>query len=307
MKNRVLALMGPTAVGKTEYTVRLAQQMKGEIISADSVQIYEHMIIGSARPSPEELALIPHHMIGNISPFSDFTVADYKNYAEKAVGEVIARGGLPIVSGGTGLYLNALLYEMDFNQAPAQPELRKELEEYYRTRGRIDLHERLAKSDPDAAFKIHPNNVKRVMRAIEIVESTGKPMAYFENIKVKNKKFDFVLVCLNRNRENLYSRIDQRVDIMMEKGLLDEVKALAEMGLSLKNTSMQAIGYKELFFHLEGKISLDEAVEKIKQNSRNYAKRQLTWFRRYNDTHWFELSENGIEDRVLLAIKELVV
>lgn len=306
MKKKVLALVGPTAVGKTEYALELAKRLSGEIISADSVQIYEGMIIGSARPSQEELAAVAHYMIGNVSPFTDFTVANYRDLAQKAIEEVIANGNLPIVSGGTGLYLNSLIYEMDFNQAPVNPKRRQELTEIYQDAGQEALHAKLMELDSEAGEKIHPNNVKRVIRAIEILEATGKPMAYFENIRKKNEKYDFVLLALNRDRQELYNRIDQRVDIMMDKGLLDEVKALKDRGLSRDNTSMLAIGYKEIMAYFQGKMTLDEAVDKIKQNSRNYAKRQITWFKRYDDLHWFDLKEDKLEEKVVDAIVDLV-
>ncbi|GAB1475348.1 tRNA (adenosine(37)-N6)-dimethylallyltransferase MiaA [Bacillota bacterium] len=292
MSGKIVIIVGPTAVGKTKYALNIAASLNGEIISADSMQIYKDMTIGNAKPSQEELAEVPHHLIGEIDPFQSWSVADYQREAKKRIAGIFSRGRLPIVSGGTGLYVNSLIYEMNFADIKEDTNLRKELQDIAGTHGGGYLHARLKKSDPLGAERIHPNNIKKLIRAIEVAESTGQSVGPFERAFVRSRDYDCIIVGLNRSRELLYNRIDERVDAMMAGGLLEEVRGLVARGLTQEYNSMKGIGYKELINHILGKCSLNEAVMQIKQNSRNYAKRQLTWFRRYDDIRWFDLGEN---------------
>lgn len=286
----VIIIAGPTAVGKTEITLELTKQLGGEIISADSMQIYRRMDIGSAKPSAAELAAVPHHLIDVVDPDQAFSVADFQALATAALRDILARDRVPVVSGGTGLYINSLLYQMDFSGTASDDTYRKTLEEYARTEGAEALYQRLVKLDPEGAAAIHPNNIKRVIRALEINEVGGVNKGDFARKPEPNREFSFIFVCLTRSRSELYDRINQRVDLMLSAGLVDEVRALGESGFHRGLQSMQGIGYKELLEWLEGQQTYDEAVNSIKQNSRNYAKRQITWFKRYNEAHWLDLS-----------------
>lgn len=286
----VVIIAGPTAVGKTELTLQLAQKLGGEIVSSDSMQIYRRMDIGSAKPGAGELASVPHHLIDVAEPEAPFTVSDYRQLALAALRDIGDRGRVPIVSGGTGLYVNALLYEMDFSDTGSDPAYRKALEEEAARNGPETLHSRLTLLDPEAAAAIHPNNVKRVIRALEINEVGGGKKGDFTKNQRRNLEFSFLFVCLTRPRQELYDRINTRVDLMLAAGLLHEVETLRASGLTRGHQSMQGIGYKELLAHLEGECSLEAAVASIKQNTRHYAKRQLTWFKRYPEAHWLDLS-----------------
>lgn len=288
----VIIIVGPTGVGKTEYALSLARTMNGAIISADSMQVYTYMDIGSAKPSKAELAEVPHYLIDEIDPREKFSVFEYKVLAEKYIKEVIDAGKQPIVCGGTGLYVNALLYQMDFEVHPENQALRKQLYEEAERYGNDYLHKKVAEIDEELANRLHPNNVKRVVRAIELYETQGVIMKEFKESKVPNPNFDFSITCLTRPREELYERINQRVDMMMEMGLIEEVKGLMSMGLTESHMSMKGIGYKEIIQYLKGQITLEEAVNQIKQGSRRYAKRQLTWFKSYEEAKWINLSEN---------------
>lgn len=281
MKEKVIVLAGPTAVGKTDLSIRLAQKLHGEIISTDSMQIYQYMDIGSAKVSNEEMKGIPHHMIDVITPNLKFSVVDFKNMAEKSINEVLSRGNIPILTGGTGLYINALTCNMTFTEADKDDEYRKQLEDLALLKGDVYIHSLLKDIDHISYGSIHPNNRKRVIRALEVYKVSGKPFSSY-NIgnDIYNCKYDLYYYVLNMDREKLYERINKRVDIMMEKGLLEECIKLKEMGYNSSMQSMQGIGYKELLLYLEGVISLDVAIDMIKQGSRNYAKRQLTWFRK---------------------------
>lgn len=290
----VIIIVGPTGVGKTEYALNLARTMNGAIISADSMQLYKYMDIGSAKPSKAELGEVPHYLIDEIDPREKFSVFEYKVLAEKYIKEVIAAGKQPIVCGGTGLYVNALLYQMDFEVHPENEALRKKLYEEAAIYGNDYIHKRVEKIDTALADRLHPNNLKRMVRAIELYETQGVIMKEFKESKVPNPNFDFSITCLTRPREELYERINQRVDQMMELGLVEEVKNLMDMGLTENHMSMKGIGYKELIAHLNGEISLEEAVNQIKQGSRRYAKRQLTWFKSYEQAQWINLLENQI-------------
>ena len=281
MKDKVLVLAGPTAVGKTDLSIKLAKALNGEIVSTDSMQIYKYMDIGSAKITEEEMDGIKHHMIDIILPDVPFTVADYKEKAEGIISDILRRGKLPILTGGTGLYINALTCNMNFTDADKDEEYRAELKELAETKGKIYVHNMLREIDPKSAEDIHYNNLKRVIRALEVYKTSGKTFSSYNlGEDMYESKYDVRYFVLTRDREELYSRINNRVEIMIEKGLIDECKKLKALGYTPNMQSMQGIGYKEILYYLNGDITLDKAIDMIKQGSRNYAKRQLTWFRR---------------------------
>ncbi|MBU5426609.1 tRNA (adenosine(37)-N6)-dimethylallyltransferase MiaA [Tissierella pigra] len=298
MKDNLFILIGPTAIGKTSISIELAKKMNGEIISADSMQIYKYMNIGSAKVSKEEMQGIQHHLIDVIYPDQEFTVSDYKKNAEVLIKDINKNHKLPMIVGGTGLYINSLVYKLNFAEVPPNNETRTKLELLGERYGNKYLHEMLKNIDIESAERISINDRKRIIRAIEIFEITGKTMTEFnKNFREPIEEYNLVMIGLNMNREKLYNRINRRVDIMVEEGLIEEVKKLLEMGYKKELVSMQGIGYKEIVMYLEGEISLDESMEKIKQGSRNYAKRQLTWFRRDNRIKWIDIDEfNNLED-----------
>lgn len=281
MKKKLLVLAGPTGVGKTELSINLAKKLNGEIISADSMQIYKYMDIGSAKVTKEEMDGIPHHLIDVVEPDREFSVSEYKDLGTEALNEIIKKGKLPMIVGGTGLYINSLTCNMNFSETEKDEEYRKELEELAKEKGNDYVHEMLKDIDPESYKNIHANNLKRVIRALEVYKLTGEPFSsYNAGDSFYESDYDIHFYVLTMDREKLYERINKRVDIMMERGLLEECIKLKEMGYTSSMQSMQGIGYKEILYYLEGKISLEEAIEKVKQGSRNYAKRQLTWFRR---------------------------
>ncbi|EHJ00008.1 tRNA dimethylallyltransferase [Clostridium sp. DL-VIII] len=281
MKQKLLIIGGPTAVGKTDLSIKLAKKLNGEILSADSMQIYKHMDIGSAKVTKEEMDGIKHYLIDIVEPDTEFSVADFKEYGEKALKSIIEKGKFPIISGGTGLYINSLTCNMNFTESEKDEDYRMYLEGLATEKGNEYIHNMLKDIDPISYAEIHPNNRKRVIRALEVFKLTNKPFSsYNAGEDFYNSNYDIFYYVLTMDRQKLYERINKRVDIMMEKGLLDECIRLKEMGYTSNVQSMQGIGYKEILYYLEGKISLDEAIDMIKQGSRNYAKRQLTWFRR---------------------------
>lgn len=281
MKKKILVIGGPTAVGKTELSIDLAKRLNGEIISADSMQIYKYMDIGSAKVSKGEMNGVVHHLIDVVDPSINFSVVDYKEQGEKAIKEIISRGKLPIIVGGTGLYINSLTCNMNFTEAEKDEEYRKELDKLANENGNNYIHEMLKEIDPISYNEIHANNRKRVIRALEVYKLTGNPFSsYNAGEDFYKSEYDVHYYVLTMDREKLYERINLRVDIMMEKGLLEECIKLKEMGYTSSMQSMQGIGYKEILYYLEGNVKLQEAINMIKQGSRNYAKRQLTWFRR---------------------------
>ena len=286
----LIILTGPTAVGKTDLSIKLSKSLNAEIISADSMQIYKYMDIGSAKISQEEMKEINHHLIDVVDPNVEFSVVDFKNKAQKVMDELIEHNKLPILTGGTGLYLNSLIYNMDFAKSNANNEIREKLEQELAENGIDYMHEKLRGLDEEAANRIHKNNTKRVIRAIEVCMS-GQKMNDFSKDLRYNEKYKPIIIVLNRDREVLYQRINKRVDIMLENGLLDEVKELLKMGYTKDMISMQGIGYKEMIKYLDGEYTYDEAIEIIKRDSRRYAKRQLTWFKRYQDAKWFDLDK----------------
>ena len=296
MKKQIIIIAGPTAVGKTEYAIETAKAINGEIVSADSMQLYKYMDIGSAKPTAEELSQVKHYLVDEIDPREKFSVAQYQKLAKAAIREIFDKGRVPVISGGTGLYINSLMYEMDFAAPPSDEAFRKELEDTALKKGRDYLHSKLAELDPDAAARIHPNNVKKVIRAIEAAQN-GNKIKDFNNAQIPAADYDVLLAGLTRDRAELYERINRRVDILIERGLADEVSSLMQMGLGYDDISMKGIGYKEIIGSLEGKYTIEEAIELIKKNTRHYAKRQLTWLRRYDNIKWFNLS--SYEDKTM--------
>ena len=302
-KNRsIIIIAGPTAVGKTRYAIETARAFQGEIISADSMQIYKYMDIGSAKPTQEEMAQAAHHLVDRIDPEEKFSVAEYQTLAKNCIEKIFEAGKTPIVSGGTGLYLNSLIYDMDFSVMPRQVGFREELEKEAELYGVEHVHNRLRSLDREAAERIHPNNLKKVIRAIEVLESTGESIRKFEESFIPTKDYTCILIGLTRDREELYQRIDRRVEQIIQAGLVKEVASLRAKGLSEKNMSMKGIGYKEILSYLRGEYDLDEAVRLVKRNTRHYAKRQLTWLRRYPDMIWFNISEFKTEEDALSAV-----
>ncbi len=294
---RALFVCGPTAVGKTEYSIRLAEELGGEIISADSMQIYKYMDIGSAKPTPGELSRVPHHLVGFLDPREPFSAAMYQRLAQEAVREVASRGKLPVISGGTGLYINSLVYDMDFSAPAGDPLAREKI--LAETGGDPQrLWERLRSHDPAAAGRIHANNVKRVLRAVERLESGEDSLADFSSLKAPSKLIEPVMIGLDRDRDELYRRIDTRVDKIFAAGLPAEIERLMEMGLDSSDISMKGIGYKEVIEAVkEGRDPLS-AAPLVKLNTRHYAKRQLTWLRRYEDMRWFTLKGEAFNEDV---------
>ena len=293
MKNRIIpVIVGPTAVGKTKYAVQIARKLNGEIVSADSMQIYRFMDIGSAKPTEEEQAAARHHLVDAVDPREPFSVAQYRHMAKECIEDIFQRDKLPVISGGTGLYVNALIYDMDFSAPPADLEQREKYRKTAEEKGPQYLHDILNDIDPDAAARIHPNNVRKVIRAIEAAKS-GEKIPSFETSFRSTSDYRCILIGLHRDRAELYDRINRRVDQMISDGLEDEIRSLMSMGLSSSDISMKGIGYKEMIDAMNGRITMEEATELIKRNSRRYAKRQMTWFRRYPDIRWFDLSENS--------------
>lgn len=308
MKNLVI-LTGPTAVGKTSLSINLAKAINGEIISADSMQIYKKMDIGTAKVMPEEMDGIKHYLIDVIEPTEDFHVVKFKQMVEAAIDEIYEKGKIPIICGGTGFYIQAILYDIDFTENEIDKNYRKSLEAFAKEKGNEALHEKLNAIDPESAKAIPAANVKRVIRAIEYFEQTGEKFSVHNATqKEKNSPYNFAYFVLNDDRQLLYNRIDARVDKMIADGLVSEVKSLLASGVRKGMTAMDGIGYKELLDYLEGDGSLDDAISLIKQKSRNYAKRQLTWFRREKEVIWLDKtvlnSDDLLLDTILSNLKE---
>lgn len=305
MKRSLIILAGPTAVGKTSLSIRLAKTIDAEIISADCMQVYRHMDIGSAKIRPEEMAGIPHHLIDALEPEEDFNVVRFQQMAKSAAEEIWERGKIPLVVGGTGFYIQALLYDIDFTENEGDTAYREELEETARKKGGEYLHQLLKDADPKAALDIHPNNIKRIIRALEFHHQTGgKISEHNERERAKKSPYNYAYFVLTDERSRLYERIDRRVDQMMEEGLTGEVRFLKDRGVRRDSTAMQGLGYKELFAYLEGEYSFDEAVRIIKRDTRHFAKRQLTWFKREKDVIWADKSVLGSEDAVMEFMME---
>ncbi len=289
-KKPLVILTGPTAVGKTALSIGLARAIGGEIISADSMQVYRYMDIGSAKITPEEMQGVPHHLVDVLEPWEEFNVVRFQQMAKAACEEIWERGRIPIVTGGTGFYIQALLYDIDFTENDEDTAFRTEMEQLAAREGGQVLYERLKQVDPASAEAIHANNTKRVIRALEFYEKTGTPIsAHNEEQKQKESPYAFLYAVLTRDRAILYDRIDRRVDLMMEQGLVEEVRGLQAQGCTRQMVAMQGLGYKEIIDYLDGKLSLEEAVYIIKRDTRHFAKRQMTWFRREKDVTFFEM------------------
>ncbi len=308
-KNMVI-LTGPTAVGKSALSIALAKALDTGIISADSMQVYKHMDIGSAKITPEEMQGVPHALIDVYEPNEPFHVVQFQHDAKAAMEQLWDKGQLPLIVGGTGFYIQALLYDVDFSEEDADLKLRQKYAQLAQSEGAEALHAQLAQVDPQAAGQIHANNIKRVIRALEFYEKTGTPIsAHNAAERTKQSPYGFAYFVLTDRREHLYERIDARVDAMMEQGLLGEVKKLRDMGYTRDLVSMQGLGYKELLAYLDGECSLDEAVYMIKRDTRHFAKRQLTWFRRERDVIWvdkpaFDYNEDKILSYMLQEIEK---
>lgn len=307
-KKPLIILTGPTAVGKTSLSVCLAQAVGGEIISADSMQVYRYMDIGSAKITNEEMQGVPHHLIDILEPCEEFNVVVFQKLAKECMEDIYQRGRIPILVGGTGFYIQAVLYDIDFTENDENTGYRMELEKIAAKKGRSYLHSMLEAVDKESADAIHENNVKRVIRALEYHMLTGEKIsAHNETEREKEAAYNFCYFVLNDSREILYKGIDKRVDDMVERGLVDEVKRLKSMGCTKNMVSMQGLGYKEVLSCLSGDISLERAVYLIKRDTRHFAKRQLTWFRREKEVTWISKNEFVYDSRAILAfmLKEL--
>lgn len=299
-----MVLIGPTAVGKTKMSIELAKAFNGEIISGDSMQIYRKMDIGTAKISSSEMEGIPHHLIDIKDPHESFSVAEFQELVRKKIIEISSRGKLPMIVGGTGLYIQSVLYDYHFSEAPSDEEFRINLEKLVEKEGSQYLHNQLVNIDPESAKKIHPHNVRRVIRALEVYHCTGKTMTDIQKMQQPELLYDAAMIGLTMDRERLYGRINKRVDLMLQEGLMNEVESFYEQGLR-DCQSIQAIGYKELYEFFDGSISFENAVENLKQNSRRYAKRQLTWFHNKMDVKWFDMTDVEIPNTLSKKIDEI--
>ncbi|MCR3761271.1 tRNA (adenosine(37)-N6)-dimethylallyltransferase MiaA [Clostridium felsineum] len=299
----ILIIAGPTAVGKTDISIKLAKKINGEIISADSMQIYKHMDIGSAKVSKEEMKGVKHHLIDIVEPSEDFSVASFKEKAQNAIDDITSRKKYPIIVGGTGLYINSLICNYDFTGAYKDEKYREHLQSIAQDKGKEYIHEKLKDIDIDSYRKLYPNDLKRVIRALEVYKITGKTISELNsNVDLYDIPYNIHYFILNMNREKLYERINLRVDIMIKNGLVDEVIKLRDMGYNSNMQSMKGIGYKEILSYLEGYISFDEAIDLIKKGSRHYAKRQLTWFRKDKRAIWIDKDRYKNDDDIVFKI-----
>ena len=301
MKQKLIVVAGPTASGKTRLAIDIAKSVNGEIVNADSMQIYKYMNIGSAKPTLEEQSEAKHHLIDFLEPDEEFSVANYTELAHKVIAEISSRGKIPIMCGGTGLYINSVVNDITFGEIETDYKLREELNELAKQHGSQYLLDILKEFDPVSAQRLHPGNLRRIVRAIEFYRTTGIPISeHQEMTKQKESRYEPLMLCVKWDREVLYDRINKRVDIMLNDGLLDEVKQLMEMGYTKELNSMKGIGYKEIIDYFEGNMSLEDTVNLIKQSSRRYAKRQLTWFRRDKRIHWLDANEDFLAEGIQL-------
>ncbi len=307
-KKKLIILTGPTAVGKTGLSIRLAKALNGAVISADSMQVYEYMNIGSAKISPEEMDGVDHYLIDCLKPWESFNVVIFQQMAREAMAKIYAQGKIPILVGGTGFYIQAVLYDIDFTENDGDTSYRNELEVLAATEPGADtLYEMLQSIDPGAAKEIHPHNTKRVIRALEFYHQTNRPISQHNTEqRAKESPYDFSYFVLTDDRERLYARIDDRVDQMIKSGLVDEVRSLLQMGCDRSMTSMQGLGYKEIIDYLTGEITLEEAIYRIKRDTRHFAKRQLTWFKRERDVIWINRQDYTDDEAILNAMYKFV-
>ena len=309
-KKPIVVLVGPTAVGKTAASIALAQQLNGEIISGDSMQIYRGLDIGTAKITPEEMQGVTHHLLDIRDIEESFSAADFKVEADKIIADIHQRGKLPIIVGGTGFYINSLIYEYHFGEAITDEAYRTELQAFVDIHGKEALHQRLAEIDATTAARLHANDVKRVMRALEVYHVTGKPLSSMENqVNKQVLRYPTVYLGLGMERERLYERINQRVDLMMDQGLLEETETALAKGVSPQAQSMTSLGYRQIIQYLQGEVSLEKAIELIKRDTRHFAKRQLTWFRHDPNLIWVVKdgkTEEEVETELLAKIKEII-
>lgn len=309
MKQPLIILTGPTAVGKTKLSIALAKAVNGEIISADSMQVYKRMDVGTAKILPSEMQGVPHHLIDILEPSEEFNVVLFAKLAKKAMEQCWSRGKLPILVGGTGFYIQAVLYDIDFTENDDDKSYREELEYLAETEGAGALHDRLKQIDAKAAEEIHPNNVKRVIRALEFYEKSGgcKISEHNEEQKQKESPYNFAYFVLNDDRNVVYDRINLRVDLMLEQGLVEEVEALLKEGVPTGSVSMQGLGYKEIVAYLNGECSLEDAVYVLKRDTRHFAKRQITWFKREDEVYWLNRPDfHGSDEKILAEMLKII-
>ena len=306
-KKPLIILTGPTAAGKTSLSIELAKSIGGEIISADSMQVYKKMDIGTAKIRPEEMQGVPHYLIDELDPSEEFNVVAFVEKSKEAMKKIYAAGHVPIIVGGTGFYIQALLYDIDFSQHEDKESYRKELEQLAKEKGKEYLYEILKKKDPEYATITHCNNVKKVIRALEYYKETGKKLSeHNEEQRQKESPYNFAYFVLYHDREELYDRINRRVDLMMEDGLLFEVESLIKEGYTKNLVSMQGLGYKEFFDYFDGRMTLEDTVDKIKKDTRHFAKRQLTWFRREKEVIWLNKKEYEQEKDLLDSVLNII-
>lgn len=302
-KPKVVVILGATATGKSHCAIEIAKQFHGEIISGDSMLVYKNMNIGTAKPTAEELAAVPHHLVDILPPDASFSVVDFKERASALITEINARGHLPIIAGGTGLYIKALLEDYAFNNADEDSELRRRLEAEAQEKGALALHARLQELAPQEAQRIHPNNVRRVIRALESAMHGEAVNQY----GAQESPYDAVVIGLEMERQALYERINKRVDLMLEAGLEQEVRSLLEQGVAPECQSMQSIGYRQMVWYLNGSMDYAAAVDKLKQATRNFAKRQITWYKKMPYIHWLHLDDEPDYKQAVAEISEILV
>ncbi len=307
MKKPLIILTGPTAVGKSALSISLAKEINGEIISADSMQVYKYMDIGTAKIRSEQMEGVPHYLVDEFMPDEEFNVVKFQKYAKRYMEEIYKKGKTPILVGGTGFYIQAVLYDIDFTKNNNDHSYRNKLEQLAKEKGRDYIHNKLEQVDSESAKNIHPNNLKRVIRALEYYKETGELMSeHNETQKQKVSPYDFSYLVLTKDREELYNSINLRVDKMIEQGLVDEVKSLLQAGYTKDLISMQGLGYKEIIPYLEDEITLDEAIYILKRDTRHYAKKQLTWFRREKDIKWINKEDFKSDNDILSYMKNII-
>ncbi|MBU8907380.1 tRNA (adenosine(37)-N6)-dimethylallyltransferase MiaA [Desertibacillus haloalkaliphilus] len=297
MKEKLVVIVGPTAVGKTKTSIELAKALHGEVISGDSMQVYRGMDIGTAKIKREEMEGVPHHLIDICDPIESFSVASFQSRVKPLITSINERGHIPFIVGGTGLYIKAVTHDYQFAKAPSDPRYREELEAFVEVHGVEELHKQLKEVDPLSYETIHPNNYRRVIRALEVYHLTKRTIGDFQEKQPDESPYDLVMIGLTMDRKVLYERINLRVDLMIKQGLIEEAERLYAQGVR-DCQSVQAIGYKEIYEYIEGKVSKQEAIELLKRNSRRYAKRQLTWFRNKADVTWFDLTDGDTYEKI---------